>query len=310
MQEVSVRPSRSAASGSMGAAGVVFMDGEYLPAPEARLSMFDSGFIMGANVFDTLAVWQGWLFKLNEHVDRFFRSAHAIRVELPYSKEEFKAIVVETVRRAGVREAYVQCIATRGIRAASLPTEWTPTVVVYSVPYIWAVGGPEGTEKGMRVIIARTRNLPIEVLDPKIKSFNRLNGYMAKLEAIDAGADEVVLLDTRGFLAEGRGANVFLVRDRALYTPSEDVLWGITRDTVFQIAGELGLKAEHGWFTPYDLYCADEAFFCTTAGGIAPIVEVDRRKVGDGRPGPITHQVAERYWQMHVDPRYALQVIS
>ena len=293
----------------IGAQGVAFVNGEFLPTSEARMSIFDSGFLMGVNVFDTLAAWKGWLFKLDAHVDRFYRSAHAIRLDLPYSKEAFKEIVVETVRRAGIPDAYVQCVATRGPRLTSNPSEWPPTVMVYSIPYLWAVGGPEGIEKGMRVIVARTRNLPIEALDPKIKTFNRLNGYLAKLEAIDAGADEVILLDMRGFLTEGRGANVFLVRNDTLYTPSEDVLWGITRETVFELASELGLKAEYGWFTPYDLYNADEAFFCTTAGGIAPIVEADRRRVGDGRAGPITRCLAERYWQHHVDPRWALQVL-
>src|SRR5207249_2639029 len=190
------------------------------------------------------------------------------------------------------------------------PSEWPPTVLVYSIPYLWAVGGPEGLDKGAHVIVARTRNLPIEVLDPKIKTFNRLNSYMAKLEAIDAGADDVVMLDTRGFLTEGRGANLFLVRNDTLYTPSEDVLWGITRETVFEIAEAEGLKADFAWLSPYDLYNADEAFFCTTAGGIAPILEADRRRVGDGGAGPITRCIAQRYWERHTDPRWAVQVLK
>ncbi len=294
----------------VGVQGMAWINGEFLPTRDATLSIFDSGFLMGANVFDTMAVWKGWLFKLDAHLDRFYRSAHAIRLELPYTKDQLRQIVVETVRRAGLREAYVQCVATRGLRANTPPETWPPTVMVYAIPYLWAVGGPDGLERGMRVLIPRTRNLPVEVLDPKIKTFNRLNGYLAKLEAIDAGVDEVVLLDTRGFLTEGRGANVFLVRSGMLYTPSEDVLWGITRETVFEIAAELRLRAEYAWLTPYDLYNADEAFFCTTAGGIAPIVEVDRRQVGDGRPGPITRRIAERYWEWHCDPRYALRVLE
>ncbi len=304
---VSQIEARPAAAGA--AEGVAFINGEFFPAAEARMSVFDSGFIMGANVFDTMATWDGWLFKPDAHVDRLYRSAHAIRIPMPYSKAEYKDIVVETVRRAGLRDAYVQCIVTRGIRGAGLPTDWSPTVIVYSIPYIWAIGGPGEVQPGMRVVIGRTRNLPIEVLDPKIKNFNRLNGYMAKLEAIDAGADEVILLDMRGFLAEGRGANIFLVRGDTLYTPAEDVLWGITRETVFELAAEMSLKTELAWLSPFDLYNADEAFFCTTAGGIAPIVEADRRRIGSGAPGPIATQIADRYWKAHVDPKYALQVI-
>lgn len=289
--------------------GVAFVDGAYLPASEARISIFDTGFTMGANVFDTLACWNGWLFKLDAHVDRLYRSAHAIRLPIPYGKAAFKEIVVETARRAGLRDAYVQCIVTRGVRGAGPPTDWRPTTIVYSVPYIWAVGGPDALERGVSVVTARTRNLPPEVLDPKIKNFNRLNGYLAKLEALDAGADDVVMLDLRGYLAEGRGANLFLVRQAKLYTPDADVLWGITRETVFEIAAGEGLDARFAALTPYDLYNADEAFFCTTAGGITPIVEADRRVVGDGRPGPITRRIAERHWQVHQDPKYAIQVI-
>jgi branched-chain amino acid aminotransferase len=307
--QTEVRPAGAQVE-SVGSRGVAFVNGEYMPAGEAKLSMYDSGFTMGANVFDTLACWQGWLFKVDAHVERFYRSAHAIRVQLPYSKDAFKDIIIETTRRAGLPDAYVQAIATRGIRGAGSPLEWQPTIVCYSIPYIWAVGGPDSLNSGVRVLVARTRNFPIEALDPKIKSFNRLNGYMAKLEALDADADDVVLLDSRGFLTEGRGANIFLVRGGVLYTPSEDVLWGITRETVFEIAAELGLRAEFAWLSPYDLYNADEAFFCTTAGGITPIIAVDRRIVGDGQPGPITRQVAERYWAVHTDPRYAIQVLG
>jgi branched-chain amino acid aminotransferase len=297
------------ASGAASFDGAVFIDGEFVAPSAARLSVFDSGFIMSAAVFDTLAAWNGWLFKPDAHVDRLFRSAHAIRLEPPYSKEEFRAIVVETLRRSNLRDAYVQCIFTRGIRTSMDPTDWTPTTIIYSIPYIWAIGGPGGIGNGMRVVTARTRNTPIEVLDPKIKTFNRMNGYLAKLEALDAGADEVILLDMRGFLAEGRGANIFLARGDTLYTPAEDVLFGITRETVFEMAAELGLKVVSTFLTPYDLYCADEAFFCTTAGGISPIVTADRRRIGSGTPGPITRKIYDRYWQLHVDPKHAIQVI-
>lgn len=290
-------------------AGLAFIDGSFVSAAEARISVFDAGFIMGASVFDTLACWNGWLFKLAAHVDRLYRSAHAIRIAIPYAKASFQEIVVETARRAGLHNAYVQCIVTRGIRGAGPPTAWQPTTIVYAVPYIWAVGGPDALEHGIRVVTARTRNLPAEVLDPKIKNFNRLNGYLAKLEAIDAGVDDAVLLDIHGSLAEGRGANLFLVRQAKLFTPDTDVLWGITRETVFEIAAEEGFDAALARLTPYDLYNADEAFFCTTAGGIIPIVEADRRQVGDGTPGPITRRIAERHWQVHQDPRYAIQVV-
>lgn len=278
--------------------GAAWIDGRFVHAGNATISIFDSGFTGGVAVFDTLACWQGRLFKLERHLARFAASAHAAQIPLARSGAELGEVVIETVRRSGLVDSYVQLIATRGVRAS--PTEWpaTGTLIVYAIPYVW-IGGAEAVDRGLRVVVPNTRNLPVSSLDAKIKNFNRFHSYMAKLESDRAGADEVVMLDQAGYLTESRGANVFLAVNDVLYTPGEGVLWGITRETVFEIAAELGIFAEERPLTPYDLYNADEAFFATTAGGIIPVVEADGRRIGTGIPGPLTRRIHDRYWERH-----------
>jgi branched-chain amino acid aminotransferase len=280
--------------------GTVYINGEFMPAADARISIFDSGFIAGINVFDTIACWQGHIFKLAAHLARFRRSVHAAAIPLVEGDARLAEIVIETTRRSGLRDAYIQVIATRGVRTSLHGWPEQPTLIVYAVPYIWILP-PERIASGTSVITPSTRNMPPQTLDPKIKTLNRLHGYMAKLEGNHTGVDEVIMLDLQGFLTEGRGSNVFLVRNGALYTPAEGILQGITRETVFEIAAEQGLAAMQTALTPYDLYSADEAFLCTTAGGIIPIVQADGRTIGAGRLGPITEGISIRYWKRHCE---------
>jgi branched-chain amino acid aminotransferase len=279
--------------------GVAFLNGEFVPAAEARVSIFDSGFIGGVSVFDTLACWEGGLFKLPQHRARFERSAHAAMIPLRCRGGELEAAIVETTRRAGLRRAYVQAIATRGRRPSpSMPSQ-EPTLIVYAIPYVFL--WPEAkADSGISVIVPSIRQWPAAVVDAKIKNFNRMHTHLARMEADLAGADDVVLLDERGLLTESRGANVFLVRGGALYTPRSGILEGITRETVFEIAAELGHPAAERDLTPYDLYTAEEAFLCSTAGGIFPIATADGRAVGAGGLGPLTRRIRERYWERHL----------
>lgn len=279
--------------------GAAWINGTYCEPRDASISIFDSGFMGGVSVFDTIGMWHGKLFKLDEHLARFRRSAHATGIPLGDWDEGLAEIVVETCRRSGLQDAYVQVIATRGV-GRFMPGSPPQTVIVYAIPYIWIVP-QEKIRTGCRVIIANTRNTPPTNLDPKIKNFNRMHSYLAKLEGDQAGVDEVVMLDDRGFITEGRGANVFVVQRGELLTADKGVLQGITRQTVFEIARELDIPARAADLTPYDLYSADEAFFCSTAGGIMPIIEADGRVVGPGSPGPLTQQIYDRYWAIHED---------
>ena len=279
--------------------GMTYINGEFVPADRASLPLMDAGFWLGINVFDVLSARQGYIFKLAAHVDRFYRSLHAVRIAIPETREEFGELIVETVRRSGLADAYIQTIATRGLRADGPISDWPPTVIINAVPYFEIVA-PEVAARGLRIRISSVRNVPIQSVDAKIKTFNRLHSYLARLDALDAGADDAILLDLDGYVTEGRGANVFIIRGGQLFTPPEGLLEGITRETVFELAAQEGLPASERRLTPYDLYNADEVFYCTTAGGIMPIVEVDRRRVGDGRPGALTQRLRDAYWTAHV----------
>ena len=279
--------------------GVAYLNGEFVPAEEARVSIFDSGFIGGVAVFDTLACWEGGLFKLPRHRARFERSAHAAMIPLRCAGTELEALIIETTRRSGLRHAYVQAIATRGRRPSPSMQSHEPTLIVYAIPYVW-LWPREKADSGISVIIPSVRQWPAAVVDAKVKNFNRMHTHLARLEAERAHADDVVLLDDRGLLTESRGANVFLVRGGALYTPLGGILEGITRETVFEIAQELGIPAMERDLTPYDLYTAEEAFLCSTAGGIFPIAEADGRQVGAGSLAPLTARIRDRYWARHL----------
>jgi branched-chain amino acid aminotransferase len=278
--------------------GVAYVNGEFMPTAEATVSIFDSGFIGGVAIFDTLACWEGGLFKLSQHRQRFERSAHAAMIPLRCTGAALEAVIVETTRRSGLRHAYVQAIATRGRRPSPSMPSHEPTLIVYAIPYVW-LWPRDKADSGISVVIPTVRQWPAAVVDAKVKNFNRMHTHLARLEADQAGADDVVLLDDRGLLTESRGANLFLVRGGRLYTPQSGILEGITRETAFEIAAEFEIPAAERDLTPYDLYNADEAFLCSTAGGIFPIAEADGRRVGDGRLGPLTRRIRECYWERH-----------
>ena len=179
------------------------------------------------------------------------------------------------------------------------------------MPFPISRSSPQKSRRGVYGFAsASVRNVPIQSVDAKIKTFNRLHSYLARLEALDAGADDAIMLDLEGYVTEGRGANVFIVRNGQLFTPPEGLLEGITRETVFELAFQEGLPATEERLTPYDLYNADEVFYCTTAGGIMPIVEVDRRQVGSGVPGAITDRLRAAYWKAHVSGPHVTPVTA
>lgn len=289
----------------------VFLNGVFVPEAEAKVSIFDQGFLYGDGVYDTSCAWNGYIFKLDAHLDRLFRSMHAVRLEIPYSREELRSAHIETVARNKLREAYIKCVVTRGQKAqlGLDPRGRTPTVVIFARPYVRLVT-PDQQGSGIRAKISSVRRIPLEALDPRIKSLDYLNLVMAKFDAIDAGMDEAILLDTDGYVSEGPGYNIFIVSQGRLITAPEGVLMGITRETTIEIAAEKGIIVEQRRFSPFELYTADEAFFSTTAGGIVPIGEVDGRRVGDGRAGPVTRAVDARYMEMLTNGEHGTPVLS
>ncbi len=289
---------------------VVFMNGDYVAASQAKVSIFDSGFLYGDGVFDTSSAWNGFIFKLDEHVERLLRSCHAVRMDVPYTAAELRQAHIETVARNNLTNAYIKCIVTRGIKDPPTldPRGREAGVFIFAKPYIRLV--EEGDDGGINAKISSVRRIPMAALDPKIKTLDYLNLVMAKFDAIDAGADDAILCDTEGYVCEGPGYNIFIVSNGEVVTPADTVLMGITRETVIEIAREKGLDVAERRFSPFELYTADEAFFSTTAGGVIPIVSVDGRTVGSGERGPITRSISERYWDMLETGEHGTEVLS
>src|SRR5262249_6737037 len=249
----------------------------------------------GDGVYDTMCSWNNRIFKLDEHVDRLYESAHAIKLTIPHTKKDLKEIILETLRRNAVREAYVKVVVTRGISAQPLlsPHGCIPGVIVFALPYMSLAG--EKQEKGIKMIVSSMRRIPNECTSTKIKSCNYLNHVLMRLEANEAGADDAIELDLEGYVCEAPGYNVFAFKLGALWTPADNILMGITRQTVIELAEALHVPVNVTRIQVFDLYNADEVFLSSTAGGIVPVVEIDGRYVGNGKPGQTTRSFADRY---------------
>ena len=278
----------------------MYVNGKFVPKSQATISVFDQGVIFGDGVFDTLVATNGFVFKLDQHIDRLFRSAKAVNIDVQKSREETKKLILETIRMSELRNAYVKIIVTRGVAPKPLMGRGdvaNPTMIIFAVPPV-AVVSEDKIENGAKLLSTTIRRAHPDSLDPRIKSVNYQSNMLMRREAVDGGADEAICYGFDGYVAEGGGENIWIVRDQLFMTPERGVLEGITRETVFEIARELGHKAIATNISKYDIYQADEVFLCSTAGGIIPVTEVDRRVVGDGVPGPITKKVRENYFQM------------
>lgn len=286
---------------------ILYVNGAFVPQSEAKISVMDHAVLYGDGVFDTAVAWGGQLFKLDAHIERFFRSMKAISLEPPVNRPELARLAKEAVRRNGLQHAYVKWIATRGHNGTPLmdPAGCVPNLIIITQPYIhrYADSG-----SGIRVKTAAIRRPPGQVLDAHIKSLNYLNLILAKLEAKAAGVDEALLLDINGRVCEAPGYNVFAVRGSTLLTPEHDILEGITRETVFELAAQRGLRVKAGSVELYDVHTADEVFFCSTAGGLVPVREIDGRKIGDGVPGPVFTILAQAYRDLLASDRHGTPV--
>lgn len=291
------------------AEAILYVNGEFVPESKATISVLDHGLLYGDGVFETACAWNGRIFKLDAHIDRGFRSMAAIALRPPVDRNELRRLVAETVRRNGLRDAYIKWIVTRGYNGKPLmdPAGCVPSLIILAQPYINRAT-QDRIEKGLRLKTVAVRRPPGHVLDPQIKSLNYLNLVLAKLEAKAAGADEALLLDIHGRMCEATGCNVFVLRGRRLLTPRHDILQGITRETVFELANELGLGAEERDLELYDAYTADEIVICSTAGGILPVSEIDGRAIGAGRPGPVFRELHDAYQGLIASDRYGTPV--
>ncbi len=273
--------------------GAVYVNGRICTREEASVSVYDHGFLYGDGVFEGIRAYDGRIFKLDEHVARLYESARHIMLEIPLSPEAFAAAIVETVRASGLRDAYIRPVVSRGPGDLGLdPRRCRGATVVIIVDSI-RLYPQEAYERGLRVITATVRRPAADVLNARIKSLNYLNNILARIEANQAGAHEALMLNQGGYVCECSADNIFIVRGSALLTPAAHLglLGGITRATVLSLGRELGLAAEECVFTLHEVYTADECFVTGTGAEVAPVVEVDGRRIGDGRPGPATHRL-------------------
>jgi branched-chain amino acid aminotransferase len=275
----------------------IWLDGEWHDRDTAKVSVYDHGLLYGDGVFEGIRVYGGKVFRLDEHVDRLYDSARALWLEVPIPREELGRVIEEAVRRSGLAEAYVRPIVTRGVGDLGLdPRKCVRPSVIVIVDAIrmWPA---ELYDRGLNVITAATPIPHRESLSPRVKSLNYLAHILARIEGINAGADEVLMLDSAGHVAEGSGENVFVVRDRVIRTPPawSGILRGVTRDAVIELARGAGYDLREEVLNRYDIYTADEAFFSGTAAEVVAIRALDGRAVGAGRRGPVTADLAERY---------------
>jgi len=278
---------------------VIYIDGQWYDRNNAKISVFDHGLLYGDGVFEGMRVYGGKTFKLKQHVDRLYDSAKAILLEVPISEDEMMAVTEEGVRRSGLKEAYLRHVVTRGVGDLGLDPRKCPrasVIIIFDTISLWP---PERYEAGLSVITAGTPIPHRESLSPRVKSLNYLCHILAKVEGTNANADEVIMLDSAGHVAEASGMNLFVVKDDLLYTPAvwSGILKGVTRDVVIEIATEAGHRVVETIINRYDLYTADEAFFTGTAAEIAPIRMVDGRTVGAGKAGPVTRDLMARFRQ-------------
>ncbi len=277
----------------------IYIDGQFYPKDEAKVSVFDHGLLYGDGVFEGTRAYNGRVFEFDAHIDRLYNSAKAIALEIPMTKEEMKEAHLETLRRNQLTDAYIRTVVTRGVGDLGLdPRKCVrPTVIIIADRI--SLYPPEFYEKGLKIITVPTRrNLP-ETVNPMIKSLNYLNNILAKIEANLSGAAEAIMLNQEGYVAECTGDNIFLIKGKTLATPpaSFGALKGITRGRVMQLAAEMGLEVVETALTRYDVYVADECFLTGTAAEVIPVVEVDGRKIGDGKPGFYSKKLKEAYHQ-------------
>ena len=275
---------------------LVYLNGEFVPESQAKISVFDHGFLYGDGVFEGIRAYNGRVFKLYEHLDRLYDCARVIDLKIPISKKEFAEIILETLRRNNLRDAYIRPIVTRGIGDLGLdPRKCSnPNIIVITKP--WGKLYGDLYEKGLKAVTVTVRRNAIDSLPPNLKSLNYLNNILAKIEANAKGGDEAIFLDNNGYVSEGSGDNIFVVKNGEIITPPTlNNLKGITRNVVIQIIEELNIPFKETNIGIFDLYSADEVFVTGTAAEIAPVTIIDGREIGDGKPGRITKILMEKF---------------
>ena len=270
----------------------IWLDGELVDESAAKVSVFDHGLLYGDGVFEGIRFYNRRVFRLEEHIRRLFDSARAIVLEIPWTQEEVCRYVVETVAANGLDDGYIRLVVTRGAGGLGLNPYLCKRASMFIIAATISHYPEEHYQNGLSVITCATRRPAPAALMPQVKSLNYLNNIMAKVEAIQSGALEAIMLNEQGYVAECTGDNVFIIRDGKIHTPqvNDGALDGITRHVIFELAEKLGVPIVERQLTRYDIFVADECFLTGTAAEVIPVVELDRRKIGSGKPGPITQR--------------------
>jgi len=295
---------------SYGTGGIGFIDGEYMPFSELRIPVTDMGFQLADMCYDAVHVWKGRFFRLDDHLARFQTGLQKRRYDtLGYDIEAIADVCNGCVARLGTEDAFVMLIATRGtpMGANKDLRSCQNRLIAWALP-LHTIVSDEEMENGCDIVIADTMRIPPEAVDPTVKNFGRMDFVGALFEAYDRKADYAVLLDAEGCVTEGRGWNIFALRQGALLSPDDGVLEGITRKTVLELSADLNIDGRLARITADELRGADEVFLTSTAGGIMPVKSIDKKIVGDGAPGPVTQRLTELYWKLHGDPELTTPV--
>jgi branched-chain amino acid aminotransferase len=290
----------------------IYIDGTYYPKSQAKISVYDHGFLYGDGVFEGIRVYNGVVFKLKEHVQRLYDSAHAMMLQIPLTQEQMVQTVVETVKKNQLKDSYVRLVVTRGVGDLGLdPRKCCMATVIVIADHIKLHEG-EAKIKGITTIVSWVKRNPIDGSSHEAKSLNYLNSIMAKIEANMSGADEAICLAPSGCVAEGVGENIFLVKNGKISTPptSTGALEGITAKAVTAIAKKLGHEVTTENLTMFMLFNADELFFTGTAAEIVPIRQVNWRQIGTGTAGPVTKKLMDEFQKLTRDPKQGVAVYA
>lgn len=278
---------------------IVYLDGQYVDSTNAKVSVFDHGLLYGDGIFEGIRIYGGNIYRLDEHLERLEYSAKALMLTVPLSRAELAAAVCETCRQNELMDGYIRLVITRGIGDLGLAPWLCPTPTVFIIASKISLYPQEHYDNGLSIVTVPTRRISPDMLPPTVKSLNYLNNIFAKIEARQAGALEAIMLNAQGLVAECTADNIFTVHKGEILTPaaSAGALKGITRSTIFDIAQELKIPIREADLTRYDIWCADECFLTGTGAEVIPVVKLDGRVIGTGKPGPITGRVLVSFRQ-------------
>ncbi|MDC1252375.1 aminotransferase class IV [Amylibacter sp.] len=285
--------------------GVAYMDGQYLPIHEAKLSVLDYGFLHSDATYDVAHVWGGAFFRLGDHLDRFFRGMDALHMSIPYNKLQIMEILHNCVALSKFKNAYVEFICTRGTSPnfSRDPRDAENRFIAFAIPF-GSVASKEQLESGLHLAITDIVRIPPSSVDPTVKNYHWLDMVKGLYAAYERGADTAILIDVNGNVSEGPGFNIFSINNGKVSTPEASVLLGITRQTIFDICEELEVRCHAQVVTVDKLKTADEVFITSTAGGVMPVTRIDDQPIASGNIGPLSNRIMDTYWQMHNEGKH------